>query len=178
MTPNYRYEEEEIMKPIIGIILCASLMGCESIAPNSANESEIRELIVTLGDQSVSDKEKRQIGKKIKSYGKEALPILITNLEDKSVCFPKMKIRNLPKSHLPLKKTTYAITVGRYCEALLESIITHPDDPTYYHSKHMPYMWKVKDWNKWWQSNKHKRLKQIQQEVMDYNIKELDKEDL
>ena len=162
------------MRTILVIMLCISIMGC-AISRNSTNERKINELIVILRDQSVSDNIKRKKGAEIKSYGKEAIPILIKNLEDKTVCFPKCRIRNLPSVPPPGMKTTYSISVGRYCTGLLESIITHPDDPTYTRSKHMPYIRSVKDWNNWWEINQHKTLKQIQKEIMEYNIIELNR---
>jgi hypothetical protein len=165
------------MRTILVIMLCISVTGC-AIPRNSANERKINELIVILRDQSVSDNIKRKKGAKIESYGKEAIPILIKNLEDKAVCFPKCRVKSLPRVPPSGMKTTYSMSVGRYCEGLLESIITHQNDPTYTRSKHMPYMWSVKDWNNWWQINQNKTLKQIQKEVMEYNIIELDREDL
>ena len=165
------------MKILFAIMPCVLIVSCAT--PNASKiECQLDDLIAILRNQSVSDDVKREVGAKIKSYGKEAIPILIKNQYDKAVCFPKCRIKSLPRNPPPSMRTTYSLSVGRYCKALIFSIIMHPDDPTFFRSKHMPYRWKIeKNLEGWWKDNKNKKLKQIQREVMEYNIQELDKED-
>jgi hypothetical protein len=132
--------------------------------------SEVLALVLQLGDFRVPIEQKREIRKKIVAMGKEAIPTLISRLDDRRIYERDRDIQNyyaLPpfgKKPVPIYTN---ITVGEICNEMLYEVIT-PKYQSPYSKPIKPssfQMLSVRDWKAWWEKNKSKSLDQIHEEL-------------
>jgi hypothetical protein len=120
----------------------------------------IKNSIKTINNTKLPVEYKNDAIRDLVEIGYQSIPFLIKELNNKTI-YKKDSIVYSPPMNGPYSEN---ITVGRKVSETLYGIIL-PENPPYHRPKGAP-LFHIEDWDKWWEANKGKTLKEIKEESL------------
>lgn len=142
---------------------------------------DVGRLMKTLARNDLSEQQRSRTEAQVLSLGTDAIGPLIAHLKDAKVIRTRNRIVNenllvdAPAVSRPRPEAISRredVSLGEDCRRLLLRVITPRDYKSPHESRRKPisagpdqWMFRIKDWEAWWEKNKSKPLSQIQEEL-------------